>query len=263
MNKKQKICLWMGLGVIDVVGLFTLGERYDDYGWGATDFLILLILIAITTFTVFLHCKSEKKKGEQKNERKSPVNLKRGLRRLVFVLAIPTSILCACLSLGTVQSEYAYAQYKLESAKQGLQHCEDWRIANSWLYNLNLPEVGVTPHQKKLIAAKNQNIYEMNMYQRSLIEAKENNWLKLSNSEVNALSIAALLRGAIAGYVGIWALWFGGIAIYKVGSKFISWLALGFRDDMAEQVGEVEQTLEHESENLEKENPVAEQAPVG
>ncbi len=89
-------------------------------------------------------------------------------------------------------------------------------------------------------------------------------WGEMPLSKVRFSAILAALVGAAIGYLPIWVV-FGIISwvIVPSVSKFIRWLALGFRDDMAEQVVNVEQTLEHESENLEKENPVPEQAPVG
>jgi hypothetical protein len=70
-------------------------------------------------------------------------------------------------------------------------------------------------------------------------------WGERKTDEVILLCILVALVCAIIGYLGTWVvLWFGGMALYKFGSKFIRWLVQGFRDDMREQVEKVEPTSE-------------------
>ena len=80
MNKKQKICLWGGAGIIDLVGVLTLCDRVTKsiylapgrisryFSWSAADFLILVLLIAITTAVLIYSLKDKSQKPTKNNK---------------------------------------------------------------------------------------------------------------------------------------------------------------------------------------------------
>jgi len=85
-----------------------------------------------------------------------------------------------------------------------------------------------------------------NAIQNARKQMKQHEWWgEKRSSEVILLGILGAFVGAAVGYLGAWViLWFGGMALYKFGSKFIRWLVQGFRDDTREQVEKVEPTSE-------------------
>ncbi len=82
MNKKQKICLWGGIGIINLVGGLTLYNKLEQgatrgwgpgsgpsvYRWSAGDILILLILIAITIAVLIFSLKDKKLKDKDEQK---------------------------------------------------------------------------------------------------------------------------------------------------------------------------------------------------
>ena len=85
MNKKQLVCMW--LGIVDIV-LTTLPfavEWLDSYSEQATGLIFLILCIAVVTGGFIMTFKSEQK---QEGEMKKPLNLKRGMKRLTLLLSL-------------------------------------------------------------------------------------------------------------------------------------------------------------------------------
>ena len=77
MNENQRLVLWLSVVIIDFVGLLILYDRvvhkkynFDGdsgiyFTWSATDFLIILMLMAITSMVVIYSLKDQKPKDGQ------------------------------------------------------------------------------------------------------------------------------------------------------------------------------------------------------
>lgn len=74
LKQKQKRCLWIGTGIMDLAGAAILYDRVvDGYGrmkWSALDAFFLITLIIITTAVFFytLSLKDEEPKDKQNNK---------------------------------------------------------------------------------------------------------------------------------------------------------------------------------------------------
>ncbi|MCK4753516.1 MAG: hypothetical protein KAS75_08710 [Planctomycetes bacterium] len=206
------------------------------------------------------------------------MNLKRGFRRAIFVLSLLIALITAVLAFVATYDTCDYNRRMYYEYKNDYENITMFWInwdTDGWdvgqravvrhLLNSRTEYGGaefvfgdktVTLHCWDVFPGINEVMLSMplDVLNKEAQTAKENalkrieenlksydSWGKITFSGVILLAILAALGGAIAGYLGIWVLWFGGIAIYKfVISKFIKWLVQGFRDDTPEQVEKVE-----------------------
>ena len=155
---------------------------------------------------------SEKPKNVQRNNKRYSINLRRGFQRIVFVFAIVSGISCAFVSPLIVQEK--------------IQEDNCIKLFDSEI--IVRPSIFVDP-------------VSLTFGDQAL------NRFKLSNYGF----AVAVLAVAIAGYVGVWILWFIGLVFINFGSvlvsvmvKFISrpvikifrWMILGFRDEIPNKV---------------------------
>lgn len=144
------------------------------------------------------------------------MNLRCGFRRMIFALAIISSIFATVGGIATVLTERNRVRIYLRRGQETL------RFERETLANLQADPVSSwwisREAQADRIAKQSAEIEEL----------KRSFWINLSKEELVGLCIMVGLGGAVVGYVGTWlALWFGGLAIYKL----IKWLILGFRDN--------------------------------
>jgi len=202
------------------------------------------------------------------------MNLRRGFRRIALVLSLVVALIAGILSFVTILETWESEHFWYSKQKN---HYED--ITNFWLVwdadgwtdgryeivrNLLNSEIAqfdfgngivylyvydVFPgiHEDMLsvplpIWEEKAQTAKENAIQNARKQMKQHEWWgEKRSSEIILLGTLAALVGAAVGYLGAWVvLWFGGMALYKFGSKFIRWLVQGFRDNTPEQVEKVE-----------------------
>lgn len=133
------------------------------------------------------------------------MNLRRGFRRITFILAVVSAVFCTFCAVVIVVEKH-------DSVQSSLQ------------LRLGLDEKGFAALKEAGFSNR-----EIKDYKEEIIELQKGFWVNLSKPELVGLCIVAGLGGGAIGYLGTWlVIWFGGLAIYKL----IRWIVLGFRDDV-------------------------------
>ena len=191
MNRKQIICMWCGIVTVVFCAFVTIVHAYHpDYIY----FGVCVFLIALVTGGMIYTFKD--RQGVEGETKKSK-NLKRGLRRIILVLAILGFL---CVSLITL-----------------------WHIIDTHDF--------VRRHERQLEYYKNAvetgkyNISQSDVVEQAarLEKAKNNFWAKLSIGQVVTLCVLA----GIGGFCCVWLVYL----FVRICYKLIIWLTLGFRVD--------------------------------
>jgi len=125
------------------------------------------------------------------------------LRGLTFFLATSASVACACICVLLIAEQYHSARLTLDTQDREYQGWEAFRKTNPEYFEANAETAGACA--------------------TNLSEARDNFWVKLSETHLVGLFIAAGLGSAIAAYLTTWAvLWLPAIGL----SRFGRWLAL-------------------------------------
>ena len=128
---------------------------------------------------------------------------KSGLRGLRFFLATCASVACACVCVLLIAGQYHTARFQLDTYEREYQGWEAFQKTNPAYFEANGEAV--------------------QSCQRSLQDARNNFWVKLTKTNVVGLFVVAGLGSAAVGYLVVWvALWLPGVAV----SRFVRWLAL-------------------------------------
>jgi hypothetical protein len=161
------------------------------------------------------------------------MNLKRGFKRITFVLSIVAAITCAGLAMAltlhistTAQGTLIREQrrYEDEYNTYGTEITQEQ--AKAELRRREALSVGDQANEER---RRTRWAEEKAFAKARLDELANGFWVRLSKVSLVGLCIAAGLAGALAGFSLTWlVVWFGGLTIYK----FIKWLILGFCDDV-------------------------------
>jgi hypothetical protein len=184
------------------------------------------------------------------------MNLRRGLRRITFVLAIVSAIFCAFCAVVLILDEHDSAQsylrwkqdnflekYRVLPPPEGFvidePKKEDEHKPLTFDPNL-LPKLPTLKRGgKKYHLTFDPNLLTVidepkkKIAEEELRELKNSFWVNLSKHGLIGLCILTGLGGAAVGFFGTWlVVWFGGLAIYKL----IRWVVLGFHDSQDKDV---------------------------
>ncbi len=181
------------------------------------------------------------------------MNWKRGLKRIVSVLAIVAAVACGLIAARLPVARHRQAQNSIASSQRNWQEISrleeelakaeemqqtSGKISKSyqkfieWIkertgksQTTDDPNQALTP---AISESKRALENERKKYEALENERKKSFWYNLSTAELTGMVILYGLGGVVAGYLGAWAvLWYGGSIILV----FIHWLALGFRED--------------------------------
>lgn len=141
------------------------------------------------------------------------MNLRRGFRRITFVLAIVIAIFCAFCAVMLVLDEHDSTQSYLRW-KEG-QYREKYGALSS-------PPKGFVIDEPKKEGEHKPDIFdriveEKRIAEEELRELKNSFWVNLPLSRLVGLCVLAGLGGATVGYCFVWLVY-----------KFLEWLVLGF-----------------------------------
>lgn len=84
MNKKQLVCMWVGIAAIEWVGFLRIPVLWD-YVVDWSGFVLWTILISLVTAGLIYTLRDKKRR---EGEERKPMNLRRGLRRMTLLLSI-------------------------------------------------------------------------------------------------------------------------------------------------------------------------------
>ena len=181
------------------------------------------------------------------------MNWKRGLKRIVSVLAIVAAVVCGLIAGHRPIASHRQAQNSIASSSQHSQIISRLEEELAKAEEMQQASGKISKSYRKLIewikerTGKSQTTDDPNQMltpaiiesrqalenERKKYEALENEreksfWYNLSTAELTGMVVLYGLGGVVAGYLGAWAvLWYGGSIILV----FIHWLALGFRED--------------------------------
>jgi len=243
MNRKQKICLLVGITAIVVIGLFppwvwerkvsnSLGSGRHEWKYitesgpysllfnppARAKFVDLYRLgiqyfsVAVVTAGLIIILRNKKVLDDQKQkvvkQKQKVVNLKRGLKRLTLSLAIVAAIASAALGVFIVQEDY-----------------EDFNLPSGFVLDTEeptRPTGNLTPAEQIELAELEA---EFGGQPEGGIEPS-----RLGAIEGMKLVGLCFLAGLGWGVAGFSAIWVGYLIVWLL-CMFIRWLVLGFRDN--------------------------------
>ena len=194
MNKKQLIFMWLGIAAIIFCAFVTIVDTYrPDYAnFGVWVFLVTLVTSGlIYTF--------RDKKG-QEGEKIRRINLRRGFRRITFILAIIAAFIGTNIAVGIVVDKYNSER-------------------DNRLRALDFSKIG--SNREDTLAGLEEEVATQEPR-----ELRDGFWVTLSKQGLGGLCILAGLGGAVTGYFGVWFVYFLIWLVYR----FIRWLVMGFYD---------------------------------
>lgn len=152
-------------------------------------------------------------------EKNNVINLRRGFKRVTFVLAVIAATFCAGLLASIVINEHQSAQSYLQ-----------WRRENPRLVldePFTLDQMASTPKAKweEILEAAATNIKaEKPTAEAQLKELENGFWVSLSKGSLVGLCMLAGLAGAVAGFGGVWL----GYCVIWLVYKLLKWVVYGF-----------------------------------
>ena len=156
------------------------------------------------------------------------MNWKKGFRRIAFVSAVFSTIICAELFIGVTLSTHNAAQFHLQWQKDNLREklglSEDISISReNKFYNKKLKEA--LEEEQRLIAKKNGNFHRrifssLALDNEMLTNFQDGFLVNLSKGGLIGLCVAAGLVGGTIGFVFVWLIYL-----------LLGWLVLSFCTD--------------------------------
>ncbi len=165
------------------------------------------------------------------------MNSERGFKRIVTVLAVPLSIVCALLIVQMIIDKHEHEVDKSNMPGFDVRLIPENYSGNKILFEMIVE--GIDTDRWRYMS-EHERIVTVRTYNKKKRKELETNrfWVQLSKPTLVELCIAGGLAGALAGFSGArLVLWFGGLAICKL----IRWLILGFyNDESSKQVEKME-----------------------
>ena len=247
MNKKQLIFMWLGIGAILFYAFVKIVDAYyPDYA----DFSVGVFLVVLVTSGLIYTFRD--KKG-QEGEKIRRINLRRGFRRITFVLAIVAAFIGLVIAVGTVIDKYNSEQddLRLETRIRARIRALDFSEVGEQeqkgrFYDLAHPNTPKSTLEK--MASTPKSAQKESSWENTLEKEKRSNWedtlagvekevatqeprelrdgfwVTLSKHGLVGLCILVGLGGAAAGFGGVWLVYFLILCVYQ----FIKWLVMGF-----------------------------------
>jgi len=234
MNRKQFVCMWLGIVAVVLCGVGTVIDTYraDYLYFGVCVFLVALVTGGlIVTFRDNLIVTFNDKKKPEGEERK-PMNRRRGLRRITLLLAVVSGIAGAFGAVVMVQHqqhyEENYIQWKWGNFKDkwGVTSHAGFETKESEKPKVDIGKFRETyPEYDDLSDADLQSRLNSKYSEEKaeLARLEEGFWVNLSTTGL----VIGSLGGAVLGFVAVWLVLFVAWLFYQL----YKWLALGFRLD--------------------------------
>ncbi|MGD2095693.1 MAG: hypothetical protein PVH77_11865 [Phycisphaerales bacterium] len=157
------------------------------------------------------------------------MNLMRGFKRIIHVLALVIAVVCGIVAGSKPVQKYHYARtnwWYLDAplvirppTEEDLVDFEKWQQDNKVIIDANSYVIDPHSSSEQTLMTVCNNYFE---------NQRRKFWYNLPTAKLTGIVVLYGLGGAVAGYVGTWVtLWYGGLAIFIL----ISWLILGFADE--------------------------------
>lgn len=226
MNRKQLVCMWLGIAAVVLCGFVTVIDPYrPDYVY----FGVRVFLVALVTGGLIVTFKDKKK---PESEERKPMNLRRGLRRITLLLAVVSGIAGAFCAVVMVQDWQTCEERGIQwrrgefARKWGVISQADFETEESEKPNIDIMKFRKTyPEYDELSDAKllGRLHSKYNEERAEVARLEEGFWVSLSTTGL----VIGSLGGAGLGFAVVWLVFFVARLFYKL----YKWLALGFRLD--------------------------------
>lgn len=190
MNKNQLIAMWCGIVAIVLFGFVMMDSYRPEYG----RFAVCVLITALITGGLILTFRDKKR---PEGETGKPVNLRRGFKRITFLLSILVGLFAGLSPIVPTFEAYDFVR----GHERQLEFYEN--AVKTGEYNKS--QLDVVQQARRLEIAKN------------------NFWYKLSVAQVVVLCMMV----GVAGFCGVWLVYF----IVRLIHRLIKWFAVGFRID--------------------------------
>ena len=149
------------------------------------------------------------------------MNLRRGFKRIAFVLVVVTAIICAGLSVGLVLLIRSSAQTNLRWKQKNYRDKYKVTATKEQLIAELKRREALNPEDRVIEEKRRSPISEEKAKAKAELEELENGfWVTLSIWGLVGLCISGGLTGGAMGYCFIWFIY-----------KLLEWLVLGFCGD--------------------------------
>jgi hypothetical protein len=218
VNKRQLVLMWVGIAVIL---LFAFGTVVDVYRPDYAEFAVRVFLTVLVTGGLIYTFRNKKR---QEVEKARKLNLGRGFRRITFVLAVIAAVLGVIVAVQATTDKHEGEKSKLnlpEFDKRLIPIDDNGNLIPSLdtMTQMNRDTWDKMSEEERTAA-----IQASKESKRKQLE--ESFWVSLSTRSLIGLCILAGLGGAVAGFTGVWFVYFLIWLVYL----FIRWLVMGFYD---------------------------------
>ena len=235
MNNKQLIFMWLGIVAIAFPAFITIADAYRP---NYSNFVIWAFLVALIASGLIYTCRDKKR---QENERTRELNLKKGFRRITFVLAVCAAIICGAIAVFVPISKKSHAtsmwwiddlpvvkkptEQELTEFKKWQQEALAKRIISEPNYysidKYDLSDLG----GEVVYSPQDNQLPSLDELKPILIEREQVKfWVSLSKGSLIGLCILVGLSGVVIGFSGVWIFYLLIFLVYLI----IKWIIRGF-----------------------------------
>jgi len=156
------------------------------------------------------------------------MNLRRGFRRITFLLAIIAgtcgAVVAVSFTIGAYRNELGYLRWKQENFSQ--EHGQSWRKLTAVQWERPQKPKEHWDIFDKVAEETRKDIGELKKLESGFC-------VNLSRPQLAGLCIAAAFIGGTVSFGGTWFIvWFGGLGVHKL----LRWVVLGFMDNPDKEV---------------------------